>query len=534
MRTMTVLTVFLLVQLLGTAGEADAETADSVQGRRVSPQPVVDSHSTLDSTVLTLPRHNDTIWVDTVAEMLSYAMPDYPPMAEQSGTEGMAWIKVLVGTDGSVWDSGIWRSSGSVLLDLAALQEAPRCKFKPAIRCGRPVPMWVTYKVDFTLPGKKSKRKKQLSFIVNSRTDTVVSTLWEDISETSAPPDVPVQTPEVLQAVSDPNDSAQSQEFGILILHETDNTRRGKQKALVLIDGGCAKGLTVGMKGVIWDHSEGKPIKLANVELSDVQAFESLCLVESLRRKIVTTRHRVTFDQPPLTLTELLSRAEQYYTSGLREQALSCYEELSGLADSNALVKSRLEELHRVRWFREDPKTMVDSIRIQKQFPAWLKVAEAYIRLDKASGARRYVDKILTIDSTNQAASELGIALSASEDCKLDMKVLFLGSKDTSGIDRLPRITSVGYALPRIPPGDYYSEWYPRNKKEPDSVWIRALVGSKGQVLRAEVHSSSGMRELDSAAVEAAFETKFESGILCGRPMAMWVKWKVEFRREAS
>ena len=69
---------------------------------------------------------------------------------------------------------------------------------------------------------------------------------------------------------------------------------------------------------------------------------------------------------------------------------------------------------------------------------------------------------------------------------------------------------------------------------KPDSVWVRALVGSKGQVLRAEVHRSSGMRELDYAAVESAFESKFEPGISCGRPLAMWVKWKVQFRRNSD
>ena len=526
MSVRNVLTAFLMAVSLAVGGFADE-------------QAVVPDSSSADTIPLSdsatrLPEVDEFVPVDKIAEMIHYEVPTYPSFAE-SPREGLVWIKALVGTDGAVWDAGIWGSSGNVFFDLAALQEAPKCRFKPAIQNGRTVSMWVTYKVDFFYERKKARSPDKWAFKVESRVDTLVSPLWENLIEVSTFPETgqrPDSTGSAL--LSDSVGSPESQQFGILILSETDDTLRGKQKALALIDGGCANGLTIGLKGTIWDHLGDKPIKLANVEVQDVQAFESLCLVESLRRRTVTNRHRVAFDQPPLPAAELLSRAEQYYASGLHEQALACYETISGLADSNALVKSRLEEFQQSDGLDAGSTTEADSARLRNRIPGWLKVAEAYIRLGKPMGTRRYIDKILALDNTNEAALELRIALLAYEECKIDMKNLFLGSRDTTGIDKLPRMITAGHAWPRIPPGDYYSEWYPKNKNESESVWVRALVGSKGQILRAEVHRTSGMRELDYAAVEAAFQTKFEPGISCGRPMAMWVKWKVRFWREPS
>jgi protein TonB len=98
-----------------------------------------------------LPSMNEFVAVEIIAEMIYNEKPEYPRLAKTAGLEGLVWIKALVGSDGNVKDAVVYKSSGTVSLDEAALKVASKVKFKPAIQNGRPVAMWVTYKVDFTL-----------------------------------------------------------------------------------------------------------------------------------------------------------------------------------------------------------------------------------------------------------------------------------------------------------------------------------------------------------------------------------------------
>ena len=89
---------------------------------------------------------------DVLAEMIYEFKPEYPRLAQISGMEGVVWIKALVDIDGSVKDALILISSGSKAgFDEAALRAAYFNKYRPAIYNGRPVPTWVSYKVEFVL-----------------------------------------------------------------------------------------------------------------------------------------------------------------------------------------------------------------------------------------------------------------------------------------------------------------------------------------------------------------------------------------------
>jgi len=94
---------------------------------------------------------NETPLPQVIAEMVYFEQPIYPRLAEQAGLEGTVKIKALVGNDGSVLDAIISTTSGTPAFDEAARAAAPRCRFKPAVRDGRPVCMWVTYIVNFKL-----------------------------------------------------------------------------------------------------------------------------------------------------------------------------------------------------------------------------------------------------------------------------------------------------------------------------------------------------------------------------------------------
>ena len=101
-----------------------------------------------------LPSMDEFVPVEVIAEMIHYETPSYPRLAEQAGLEGLVWVKALVGSDGNVRDAVVYKSSGTTALDDAAVAAAPKNKFKPAIQNGRPVAMWVTYKVEFTLKNR--------------------------------------------------------------------------------------------------------------------------------------------------------------------------------------------------------------------------------------------------------------------------------------------------------------------------------------------------------------------------------------------
>ena len=84
-------------------------------------------------------------------EMIYNQEPVYPSQAKQDGIEGIVWVKVLVNRRGNVIDAITHKSSGTPMLDEAAVAAASKCRFNPAMRNGQPVCVWVVYKVEFKL-----------------------------------------------------------------------------------------------------------------------------------------------------------------------------------------------------------------------------------------------------------------------------------------------------------------------------------------------------------------------------------------------
>ncbi len=98
------------------------------------------------------PEPDKPVYVDKMPDMIYEFKPDYPRLAMVAGMEASVWIKALVDIDGSVRDAMIFVSSNSKAgFDDEALRAAYKCKYKPAIHDGRPVPIWVSYKVEFVL-----------------------------------------------------------------------------------------------------------------------------------------------------------------------------------------------------------------------------------------------------------------------------------------------------------------------------------------------------------------------------------------------
>lgn len=71
------------------------------------------------------------------------AKPVYPAEALARRVEGTVTLRFLIGTDGSVSQSAVTKSSGDVSLDEAARVAIAKCSFKPAMVDGKPQPAWV-------------------------------------------------------------------------------------------------------------------------------------------------------------------------------------------------------------------------------------------------------------------------------------------------------------------------------------------------------------------------------------------------------
>ena len=100
-----------------------------------------------------LPDPDEFIPVEIYPEMIHEHNPDYPRLARQAGITGTVWVKALIDEQGNVMKAIVAKSSGTVSLDESAIDAAVKNKFKPGIQNGRPVKVWVTYPVEFTLEG---------------------------------------------------------------------------------------------------------------------------------------------------------------------------------------------------------------------------------------------------------------------------------------------------------------------------------------------------------------------------------------------
>ena len=75
----------------------------------------------------------------TPAAILSHVAPRYPATARERGIEGVVTLRVVVEADGTRSDITIVKSSGSAMLDRAAVAAVQEWEFRPATVQGKPV-----------------------------------------------------------------------------------------------------------------------------------------------------------------------------------------------------------------------------------------------------------------------------------------------------------------------------------------------------------------------------------------------------------
>jgi TonB family protein len=84
-------------------------------------------------------------------EIVSRVNPSYPPIAQQKKIEGTVIIGVLISERGDVAEAKVLRSGGGYGLNEAALAAVRKWRFRPAVKEGKRVKVWMTYPIVFKL-----------------------------------------------------------------------------------------------------------------------------------------------------------------------------------------------------------------------------------------------------------------------------------------------------------------------------------------------------------------------------------------------
>jgi TonB family protein len=89
-------------------------------------------------------------------ELMMLVPPVYPKDAEKKGLEGTVGLRVLVTEKGTVDKVEVETSSGHPQMDEAAIKAAQKTRFRPAIKDGQRVAMWINYPIQFALSKRKN------------------------------------------------------------------------------------------------------------------------------------------------------------------------------------------------------------------------------------------------------------------------------------------------------------------------------------------------------------------------------------------
>ncbi|MBU0984975.1 MAG: energy transducer TonB, partial [candidate division Zixibacteria bacterium] len=117
------------------------------------------------------------------------------------------------------------------------------------------------------------------------------------------------------------------------------------------------------------------------------------------------------------------------------------------------------------------------------------------------------------------------VLLRSGEDTRIDRDAVplpddFGALSCYGGLLEIPVMTR--YTIPEYPS-------LAQNAGIEGTVWIKVLVDTKGKVVRAAVHKSSGNHEIDEAALKASRKSRFNPATLAGKPVRLWVTYKAEF-----
>ena len=101
---------------------------------------------------------DEFIAIELMPEIIYKSVHKYPRSAKLLKAEGIVFIKVLIGLTGRPIDVLIdkttdldWKHG----FNKAALKNAKKCLFKPALENGKPIKVWVSFPYEFILKEKR-------------------------------------------------------------------------------------------------------------------------------------------------------------------------------------------------------------------------------------------------------------------------------------------------------------------------------------------------------------------------------------------
>jgi TonB family protein len=134
-----------------------AENQAVVQKQEPPPQQPVQDTAKTEGAAAAPTKEGDMVELtpDVVKpELQNRVQPVYPPVARAKKIQGTVILSLLVSEGGDVADVKVLREAGgSTGLNEAAVAAAKRWKFRPAVKNGKRVKVWVTYPVSFKLEG---------------------------------------------------------------------------------------------------------------------------------------------------------------------------------------------------------------------------------------------------------------------------------------------------------------------------------------------------------------------------------------------
>lgn len=149
-----VLNIFLLTFMLRLRKLARQEN----QASQIIKKDIDSIRKSLTKETLEITKDSDSFRIDTLEynqvdekpTLISTPKVPYPRIPEGTGSPKIV-VKVLIDTNGTVIDAKLMLSHGDQLLEEVALTAAKQAKFIPAIHNGKPVRVWITFPIEFTL-----------------------------------------------------------------------------------------------------------------------------------------------------------------------------------------------------------------------------------------------------------------------------------------------------------------------------------------------------------------------------------------------
>ncbi|MDH3890500.1 MAG: energy transducer TonB [candidate division Zixibacteria bacterium] len=310
-------------------------------------------------------------------------------------------------------------------------------------------------------------------------------------------------------------------EFEIILLLKPEKEYTGPA-TLALVECGYKNGLEEGMVGVLikpTDTSETviPAFDMLDVEVQDVTAYESACLIRGAEREEIESGSIVTFDIPQLASQELRERAGEALAVEKYRRAAHYFEELTRVdsLDADSSVQQLLAHC-RQEVEREDNRKLTRKEKKveKKRAGIYHKLGAYFFNNDNYDAARHYLERAVRADERRKHAKHLLCIIEDGVPCDFP--------------------EPAGFAAVETPPEMIYLHplEYPEEAKRAGVtglVWVKALVDKSGIVLKTSVAESSGWMALDRAATEAAYFNRFQPGMQKGKPVFCWVMYKVDF-----